>query len=60
LEAQAEAIAQLSERRQKSIESAKKAAAAVEMPKPRIRLTLKKRKKKKLLSNFSLQFAERR
>ena len=34
LEAQAEAIAQLSERRQKSIESAKKAAAAVEMPKP--------------------------
>ena len=34
LEAQAEAISQLSERRQKSIESAKKAAAAVEMPKP--------------------------
>ena len=34
LDAQAEAIAQLSERRQKSIESAKKAAAAVEMPKP--------------------------
>lgn len=34
LEAQAEAIAQLSDRRQKSIESAKKAAAAVEMPKP--------------------------
>ena len=34
LEAQAEAITQLSERRQKSIESAKKAAAAVEMPKP--------------------------
>ncbi len=33
LEAQAEAIAALSERRQKSIESAKKAAAAVEMPK---------------------------
>jgi small subunit ribosomal protein S16 len=33
LEAQAEAISQLSERRQKSIESAKKAAAAVEMPK---------------------------
>lgn len=34
LDAQAEAIAQLSDRRQKSIESAKKAAAAVEMPKP--------------------------
>ena len=34
LEAQSEAIAQLSERRQKSIESAKKAAASVEMPKP--------------------------
>ncbi len=34
LEAQAEAITKLSERRQKSIESAKKAAAAVEMPKP--------------------------
>lgn len=33
LEAQAEAISQLSERRQKSIESAKAAAAAVEMPK---------------------------
>ena len=33
LEAQGEAIAQLSERRQKSIESAKAAAAAVEMPK---------------------------
>ena len=33
LEAQAEAISKLSERRQKSIESAKAAAAAVEMPK---------------------------
>ncbi len=33
LEAQGEAIAQLSERRQKSIESAKAAAAALEMPK---------------------------
>lgn len=33
LEAQSEAIAQLSERRQKSIESAKAAASAVEMPK---------------------------
>lgn len=33
LEAQAEAISQLSDRRQKAIESAKAAAAAVEMPK---------------------------